>query len=359
MKTPESDPIPLHTASQARTWKADSDSGLFSSAINAETMGPVMGTIILAKDGDEHRRYRDLVAKAFRASALERWGDELIRPTIHALLDRIAPLGRADLVADVTHAFPVKIIAAILGVPVEDYAKFQEWAEQINLGPTDYETSLAASKAMREYLSPIVEDRRDNPRTDLISDIVHAEVDGERLDDEHIYGFLRLLLPAGAETTYRVLGNALFALLTHPDVLEEVQADRALLPAVIEETLRWETSVTMVNRQADRDADVAGATIPSGASVLVATGSADRDETRYDDPDAWDLHRPPKPHLAFGTGRHQCLGMHLARLELRIALDAILDRLPNVRLDPDAPSPRITGFAFRSPPALRVLFDPA
>ena len=335
------------------------DHETFSSAINAETMGPVMGTIILAKDGQEHRRYRDLVAKAFRASALERWGEELIAPTIQALLDRIAPLGRADLVRDVTHAFPVKIIASVLGVPVEDYEQFQVWAEQINLGPTDYETSKAASVAMRDYLTPIVEDRKRNPCGDLISDIVTAEVDGERLDDEHIYGFLRLLLPAGAETTYRLLGNCLYALLTHPDVLDEVRADRELVGAVIEETLRWETSVTMVNRQAEREVDVAGTTIPEGASILVATGSADHDESRYDNPEDWDIHRPPKPHVAFGTGRHQCLGMHLARLELRIALNAILDRLPNLRLDPDADPPEIVGFAFRSPPALPVLFDAA
>src|SRR5439155_1870643 len=163
------------------------DHETFSSAINAETMGPVMGTIILAKDGDEHRRYRDLVAKAFRASALERWGDELIRPTIHALLDRIAPRGKADLVTDFTYAYPVQIIAAILGVPVEDYEQFQHWADDINLGPTDLTRSLPAAAAMKDYLAPIVDDRRANPRGDLISDLVTAEVDGQTLGDGHIY----------------------------------------------------------------------------------------------------------------------------------------------------------------------------
>ena len=334
------------------------DGDTFSSSINAITMGPTMGeAIILAKDGQEHRRYRDLVAKAFRASALERWGGELISPTIGALIDRISPLGRADLVRDITSKYPVQVIAGVLGVPVEDHELFHEWAEGINQGPQDLERSLPASKAMRDYLTPIVEDRKQHPRDDLISDIVTAEVDGHRLDDEHIYGFLRLLLPAGAETTFRVLGNCLFALLTHPEVMKEVLGDRELLPAVVEETLRWETSVTMVNRTPVHDVEVAGCPIPAGSSVITLTGSANHDEARYDDADVWDIHRPSKPHLAFGTGRHQCLGMHLARLELRVGLDAVLDRLPNLRLDPDAPAPEIQGFAFRGPETLPVLFD--
>ncbi|MCU1463196.1 MAG: hypothetical protein JWO37_3271 [Acidimicrobiales bacterium] len=332
------------------------DSDAFSSAINGETMGPIMGDLILAMDGEQHRHYRDLVAKAFRASSLEKWGDQLIRPTVHALLDRLAPRGEADLVADFTYAYPVQIIAAILGVPVEDYSQFQHWADAINLGPTDLARSLPAAAAMKEYLAPIVADRRANPCGDLISDLVTSEVEGHTLADGHLYGFLRLLLPAGAETTFRAMGSLLLALLTHPDALAEVTADRALVPVAIEETLRWETSVTLVNREAVRDVELGGVTVPEGASVLVATASANHDEARYERADEWDLHRPPKPHMAFGTGRHQCLGMHLARLEMRLALEGIIDRLPDLRLDPNAPTPEMRGFAFRSPDRLPVLF---
>jgi cytochrome P450 len=309
-------------------------------------------------NGKEHRQYRNLVAKAFRASVLERWDAELVSPVIAQLLDRIAPLGRADLVADLTSKYPVQVICGIVGVPLEDHEQFHQWAEEINTGPLHPERGMAASKAMRAYLEPIVEDRRSNPTGDLISELVTAEVDGERLTDEKIYGFLRLLLPAGAETTFRVLGNCLVALLNHPDELARVTADRELLPAVIEETLRWETSVTMVARVTAVDTEVAGCPIPAGSPVQVVTGSANRDETRYPDADEWRIGRPPQPHLAFGTGPHQCLGMHLARLELRVALDAILDRLPNLHLDPDAPAPVIQGLAFRGPDALPVRFDP-
>jgi cytochrome P450 len=332
------------------------DGKTFSSSINAEHIGQFMGELILAMDGSEHRAYRNLVAHAFRASALERWDTQLIRPTIVRLIDAIARAGRADLVRDITSKYPVQVICGIVGVPLEDSAQFHHWAELINTGPLHPERGHEASQAMREYLEPIVEDRRRNPCDDLISDLVHAEIDGHQLTDEKIYGFLRLLLPAGAETTYRVMGNALVALLTHPETMDRVSGDRDLLPAVIEETLRWETSVTQVSRVAAVDTEIGGCPVEAGAPVSVVTGSANRDESRFDAPDEWRVDRPPQHHLAFGTGQHQCLGMHLARLELRVGLDEILTRLPNLRLDPDAPRPVIQGFAFRGPDAIPVLF---
>jgi len=335
------------------------DTEHISSSINAEHIGQYMGELILAMDGQEHRSYRGLVAHAFRASQLEKWDDALVRPTIERLLDGIAPLGKADLAQAITSKYPVQVICGIVGVPLEDAAQFHQWSELINGGPMHPEEGMAASRAMRDYLAPIVEDRRVNPTGDLISDLVHAEIDGQKLTDEKIYGFLRLLLPAGAETTFRVMGNALVALLTHPDVMQRVIADRSLMPAVIEETLRWETSVTQVSRCATEDLEVGGCPIPKGAAVSVITGSANRDTERFDHADEFDIDRPTANHMAFGTGQHQCLGMHLARLELRVGLDSILSRLPNLRLDPDQPPPEIMGLAFRGPESIPVLFDPS
>lgn len=333
------------------------DPATFSSSIHNEIMGPVMGEAMIGMDGQEHKDHRDLVAKAFRASALERWGTELIEPSIHALLDRIAPLGRADLVHDVTHQYPVQVIAGILGIPVHDYEQFQEWADGITSIAVDPERAQAASDALIAYMLPIIEDRRANPGDDLVSDLATAEVDGKRLTNDRILAFIRLLLPAGAETTFRAMGNCFVALLTHPETLERVVADRDLIPAVIEETLRWETSVTVISRNAVADAEIGGCPIPKGSALMLMTSSANRDESHYERADEWDIDRAPENHLFFGTGRHQCLGMHLARLELRIGLNAVLDRLPNLRLDPDAPPPAIEGFAFRSPPSIPVLFD--
>jgi cytochrome P450 len=318
-----------------------------------------MGELILAMDGQEHRKYRNLVAKAFRASQLEKWDETLVRPTINRLLDDIAPLGRADLVATVTSKYPIEVICGIAGVPLEDAQQFAAWAEQVNTGPLAPERGHAASQAMVDYLRPIVEARRAEPHADVISDLVHAEIDGEQLTDAKIYGFLRLLLPAGGETTFRVMGNCLLALLTHPDAMEQVLANRGLVPDVIEETLRWETSVTMVSRVSTRDTEIAGCPVPAGSPMNVLTGSANRDESRWPDGNEWKLGRPQSHHLAFGTGQHQCLGMHLARLELRVGLDTILDRLPNLRLDPDGEGALIEGYAFRGPRALPVLFDPS
>jgi cytochrome P450 len=330
----------------------------FSASINLEQAGQFMGEFMLGLDGKEHRSYRNLAAGAFRASQLEQWGDDLIRPTITQLLDVIAPRGSADLVAEVTSQYPVQVICGIVGVPLADVAQFQSWSEDITAGSIDAEKGLASSRAMREYLKPIMDDRREHPNGDLISDLVHAEIDGHKLTDEKIYGFLQLLLPAGAETTFRAMGNALVALLTIPGLLDRVRADRQMLPAVIEETLRWETSVTQVVRVSTRDTELNGCPIPAGSAISVFNGSANHDETRFSDPEIFDVDRPPQNHVAFGTGHHQCLGMHLARLELRVGLEAIIDRLGHLRLDPDWAAPVIQGFSFRGPEALHVLFDP-
>jgi cytochrome P450 len=334
------------------------DSETFSSEINQRTMGPYMGRILLGMDGHRHALYRALVSRAFRAAALERWERELVRPTIEELVAAIAPRGSADLVRDVTSRYPVRVIAGIVGVPERDHERFQAWAQEIAMGPADPERGLAASRAMRAYLEPFVEARRREPRGDLISDLVHAEIEGERLDDEEVYGFLRLLMPAGAETTFRAMGSCLVALLSQPEALARVRSDPSLLPRASEETLRWESSITMVSRVATRDAAVGGCPVAAGSSLLLLTGCANRDEARWERPDEFDLDRPEQTHLAFGWGRHLCLGMHLARLELRVGIGTLLARLPGLRLDPDAPPPRIVGTAFRGPERLAVLFDP-
>jgi cytochrome P450 len=188
--------------------------------------------------------------------------------------------------------------------------------------------------------------------------LVNAEVDGERLSEERLYGFLRLLLPAGAETTYRALGNAIVALLTLPHVRDRVEADRSLIPRLVEETLRWETSITMIMRRTTMDTELGGCPIPAGSPITVLNGSAGRDPDRWPDPDAFDIDREAGAHMGFGGGPHLCLGMHLARLEMEVGVAAVLDLLPGVRLDGDAPVPEVSGYAFRGPTTLPVVFDP-
>jgi cytochrome P450 len=334
------------------------DTARFSSAGYATTIGQVMGRSIIQLDPPEHQRQRALVARAFRARVLEQWGDAIIGGTIAELIDGFASAGHADLVPQLTFPFPVRVIARILGLPEADWPRFLRLSTALIGVMRNWDRAVTAGQELREYFGEIITERRRNTRDDLVSQLIEAEVDGRRLEDDEIYPFLLLLLPAGVETTYRSSSNLLFGLLSRPDQLDAVRADRGLVPQAIEEALRWETPVLTVARTATRDVSLGGVTVPSGALVAVSLGAANRDPGRYVLPDVFDVFREDKQHLSFGDGAHKCLGMHLARLEMRILLNAVLDRLPGLRLDPGGDDVHIHGLLFRSPPNLPVRFEP-
>ena len=333
------------------------DGETFSSSMLAEVMGPAMGEhIILGMDEPEHRRHRALVGTAFRQKMLVRWERDLVRRVVDELIDTFVDAGHAELVRQFTFQFPAQVIGGVLGLPCEDFPQFQVWASAIISVNSAWERGIAASVALKEYLAGVLEERRAHPRDDLVSDLAVAELDGERLDDEEIFSFLRLLLPAGVETTFRSSGNFIHALLTHPDQLEALRLDRSLMPQAIEEALRWEPPLLITSRIVTRDTELRGISVPAGANVTVMLGAANRDPRRYNAPDRFDIFRDPKQHISFGHGPHMCLGMHLARMETRVAVDALLDRLPDLRLDPEGDDPHIHGQIFRSPTALPALF---
>jgi cytochrome P450 len=337
------------------------DNATFSSAILREAMGEVMGQqIILAMDEPEHYRHRALVSAAFRQRALARWEESLVKGVVHDLIDRFVNRGHVNLVSEFTFLFPTKIIAGVLGLPTEDYRQFQQWAVGIIMAHGNWDRGIRCSRELGEYLAGILDERRKDPRDDLMSDLVTAEFEGEKLGEEEIFSFLRLLLPAGVETTYRSSGNLLFLLMTHPDQLDAVRNDRSLLPQAIEEALRFEPPLLINSRVAAEDTELAGVAIPAGSTVTPVLGSANRDPDAYHDAEEFNIFRDPKQHVSFGTGPHMCLGMHLARMETRVAIDALFDRLPNLRLDPDrveGDDPHIHGQIFRSPTALPVRWD--
>jgi cytochrome P450 len=334
------------------------DGKLFSSRGNARGIGLVMGRTILEMEGKEHVRHRSIVTPFFSPRAMK---DEkmqsMISAVVHDLIDRFAAQGRADLVRQFTFTFPLRVISTIIGIPIEDFDAFHRMALDLISVGDDPPRGLAAAQSLLEYLQPILDRLRKEPKDDLFSKLVHAEVDGNRLSDEEILSFLRLLLPAGAETTYRLTGSCLYALLHFPEVWEEVSAERSKIDLLVEEILRWESPVQYVSREATERTELSGCEVPEKAMLSVVVGSANRDERHYDDPDRFDLHRSNADHLGFGFGEHFCAGSHLARLEVDIALNALLDRLPNLRLDRDRKS-TIVGLAFRSPDHLPVLFDP-
>jgi cytochrome P450 len=332
------------------------DDRLFSSHANARGIGMVMGRTIIEMDGPEHRLHRSLVSMRFVRRALEGDLPATIESIAHAMIDRFAAEGKADLVEQLAKTFPLRVIAHVIGVPIDDFDTFQRWSLEVIGFTADPPRGFAAASALVEFLRPIVEQRRAEPREDLLSMLVHAEVEDHRLSDEEVYSFLKLLLPAGAETTSRLIASTLFALLTHPQQLEEGRADRAQLKWAIEETLRWESPVQFASRNTTAPTTVAGVELQENALILVALGSGNRDESHYEEPDRFDMHRRAEDHLAFGFGQHFCVGSHLARLEARTALNAILDRLPGLRLRPGADA-GVVGMAFRSPPSLPVRFD--
>lgn len=334
------------------------DAATFSSKGNARGIGLVMGRTILEMDGQEHLRQRRIVTPAFSPRALRSGLEEVVVRTVNQLIDEFAGDGRAELVQQFTFTFPLRVIAQVLGIPISDFHQFHHWALDLLAISDDPMKGLEAAQKIVDYLRPILEERRREPREDLVSTLLHTEVEGERLTEEEVLGFLRLLLPAGAETTYRLTGSLIFALLSHPAVLEEVRADRTVLPLAIEETLRWESAVQYVSRETAVDTEVAGVALPAGTLLMLAIGSANRDETRFARPDSFEPRREDvSAHLAFGFGEHFCLGSNLARLEATTALTALLDRLPNLRFEPGKAS-TIVGMAFRSPDHLPVLFDP-
>ena len=355
----------------------------FSSSIYDQIMGPVMGRTLLELEGAEHRASRALVSPSFRTALLERWRSELVQVVVHELIDRFAPRGRAELSREFTFAFPVQVIARIMGLPRQDYLRFQRLSIELLNVVYDWDRGIAASVSLKSYLTEILAERRRNPQDDLISMLAESEIDGARLTDDEIFAFLLLILPAGVETTYRASGNLLVALLTEPapammqwghlplagdeamrrsgataPLLDALRADRGMLRGAFEEALRWEPPITTVVRRAIRDCELGGVAIPAGTNVSVSVAAANRDPARYPDPDRFDPTRKNIAHLTFGGGPHLCLGMHLARMEGTVAINSLLDRLPDLRLDPSAPAPHVVGVAFRSPAALPVEFTP-
>jgi cytochrome P450 len=304
---------------------------------------------MLSMGGTQHRRYRTLVQPSFVPAKAEWWIARWIEHTVHLLVDGFVEEGRADLNVDFCAAIPVLTITGSFGVPVDQALTIRE--------------SLARPADIVAILAPIVAARRQEPQDDLISVLVEAEIADEdgvthRLSDAEIYSFALLLLAAGSGTTWKQMGITLAVLLQRPDVLAAVRDDRRLLRSAIEEALRWMPTDPMFSRWVTRDTELGGVPLPTGAVVHLCVGAANRDPDRWERPDEFEIHRPPKPTMAFGGGPHVCLGMHVARAEMAVGIGALLDRLPGLRLDPDAEPPRFVGMYERGATEIPVVFEP-
>lgn len=314
---------------------------------------PAMGKTIQCMGGAEHRRNRGLVSKAFRPRLMTEFVEAFLTPVAHELVDAVETSGETDLVSTFTTRYAFTVITRLLDFPPTDFEQLKRWGDGLLDFPWDPEGALKAREEFTAYLKPVIDERRKQPGEDLLSSLATVEIDGEQLSDEEIYSFVRLLFPAGADTTYRGLGSMLYGVLTHREVFEAVQEDLAFVPSVVHEALRWEAPTALLPRFAPQDVHFAGTDIPAGSEVLFGITSGNRDASMFKEPDRFDPWRSEREFLTFGHGLHFCLGSHLARREMEVSLRVFAERLPDLALaDPSRVG--ISGTVLRGPKALPV-----
>jgi cytochrome P450 len=318
-------------------------------------------------DPPRHTKLRALVTRAFTPrsiASLEPRIRELSRELIDAAIER----GAMDLVEDYATPLPTLVIAEMLGIPVADRQRCTRWTEVILNLSHSVAGDEAAQKAsieyrattaeMSEYLEILLEERRRAPKDDMLTRLVGAEVDGERLTEAEMLGFFQLLLVAGTETTTNLLNNAILCFVDNPGELARLRAEPALLPQAIEEVLRYRSPVQHIYRSTSRDVELGGQVIPAGKLVLPIIGSANHDPKHFEDPGRFDVGRDPNPHVAFGHGIHFCLGAALSRLEARVALPDLLERLKGFELESREPWEPRQALHVHGPARLPIRFEP-
>jgi cytochrome P450 family 142 subfamily A polypeptide 1 len=316
---------------------------------------------MINQDDPRHTRQRQLVNRGFTPRRVAEH-EPRIRQIATQLIDAVAPLGRCDFVQDLAAPLPMILIAEMLGVRIDDRALLQHWSDVLIAGgdgPRGLTPAvLAAFDDYAAYQREIIAARRRDPRNDLVSILVNAEIDGERLSDDEVLFESLLILIGGNETTRNVISGGMEALMHHPAQRAALIADPALLPVAVEECLRWVTPIVNMRRTATRTVELHGQTIRAGDQLLLMYSSANRDETVFAAPECFDIRRDPNPHLAFGFGPHFCLGASLARLELRVMFEELLRRLPDIELAPDARPTRMPSAFVRGLQRMPVVFTP-
>ena len=318
---------------------------------------------IISTDPPRHRQLRALVTQAFTPRAVEALAPR-ITTIVNDLLDQVMSRGRMDVIEDFGYPLPVIVIAEMLGVPAKDREQFKSWSDAVvsmgSAGGMDggaYQGNAIGE--MAGYFMGMIEGRRRAPGDDLISGLLAANIDGQHLTLPELLGFGSLLLVAGNETTTNLIGNALLCFTDHPEVWERLRAEPAALPGAIEEVLRYRSPVQSMFRVTTTDTQIHDQTIPQGSSVVAWIGSANHDAGQFSEPERFDIDRSPNRHVAFGQGIHYCLGAPLARLEAKIALEAMLERFRSVKRAPDVTLERLPSTIVFGPRSLPITFERA
>ncbi|HEV3226771.1 MAG TPA: cytochrome P450 [Acidimicrobiales bacterium] len=299
--------------------------------------------MMIEQDDPLHWQRRKLVNKGFTPQQV-RAQEAKVRDVVDRLFDRVLDQGQCDFVTDIAAWLPLVMIGDALGFDEADHPTLLKWSDDLmrGLGQDDADrvtSMMAAFEGYTAYMADVIRDRRATPRDDLTSILAHAEVDGDRFDDDTLVSETLLILIGGDETTRHVITGGLYQLMANRDQWDALLADRSLLPSAIEEMLRWVTPIKNMARTATRDVEVRGETIREGQKVLLLYPSANRDEEQFADPFEFDITRSPNEHVAFGFGTHFCLGNSLARLELQVMFEQLLDRLPGIHLVADDEPP--------------------
>jgi cytochrome P450 len=326
-------------------------------ALYQNSIARIIGENFQSMEGARHHLYRRIATPAFRSRAIERYGEEGMHELAREVIDRFRERPAVDLVDVFSHRFPFLVISRLLGVPRAQEENFHRWAHQL-LGPPGVARadSLRATQEFEAVIQPAIEARREKPTGDVISELVHSEVDGTRLTPEQIASHVKLMFAAGATTTCDALGNLIHALLLDGGrVWREVLEAPDLRAGAIHEALRWEPPVANLPRlSAPHSVDFGGVELPPSSLVLMSMAAANRDPAVYSDPDRFDPRRPVSDFLTFGRGERSCPGMHLARSSLRVALDALLEAFPELRRQGDATTTAPRGATLRGPARLPV-----
>lgn len=316
---------------------------------------PAIGASFISDpDPSSHLRYRKLATPAFRSRAVSRYARTGLVALAHELLDTLDGRDEFDLVEEFTSRFPYLVITRLLGLPREREAEFHAWALALLTFRDEPERAMDARRELSAVLAPVVEERRNAPRDDVISELVQSEVDGRRLTDDEVFSHVRLLFPTGGETTHGALGNLIYALLTHEGEWQRIVQNPKRIEAAVEESLRWETPIAVLPRMSRSEpVEFGGTTLAADSWVLFAVAGANRDPALVKDPDRFDPDREQPANLVFGRGAKSCPGPHLARRNMAVALRVLAERMPDLELlDPEAALPRRA--VLRSPDALRV-----
>lgn len=316
--------------------------------------GAIGESFISMADPDRHRIYRKLATPAFRSRAVQSYEESGLAELAFELIGALDGRDEFDLVPEFTARFPYLVISRLLGLPRNREDEFHRWALALLRFRDDPAEATRAANELTRFLAPVVEDRRRNPQDDVISGLCEALVEGQRLEDEAIYSHIRLLFPTGGETTHGSLGNLIFALLRHEGAWAELRRDPSRIGAAVDEALRWETPIAVLPRLSGPEPfEFYGIEIPADSWVLFAMAGANRDPEVFSHPDRFDIDRSEPDMLTFGRGVKSCPGMHLARRNMEVALEVLLERMPELELvDVEASLPRRT--VLRSPDSLKV-----